>query len=146
MNKIGDMKKLISICFLFLFVVLGNAQENKKPKWSELNQDQLNLALTKSIGTIRTGEILTITGGSVAGIGGLIMIAAGAKWLIDGSDNTNTATTGFGLFIAGGITMYIGIPVWIVGAVRKKNITLELVKFNPRGSASINGIGLKIRF
>jgi hypothetical protein len=42
--------------------------------------------------------------------------------------------------------MDIGIPVWIVGATKKKNITLELVKFNPIGSASINGIGLNIRF
>lgn len=140
------MKKLISICFLLFLVVTGNAQENKKPEWSELNQDQLNLALTKSKGTIKTGKILTFVGFGVAGIGGLIVIGAGTMSLIDGSDNSDSATTGLGLFIAGGITMYIGIPVWIVGATRKKNITLELVKFNPPGSASINGIGLKMRF
>jgi hypothetical protein len=138
------MKKLISICFLLFILFTGNAQENNKSKWSDLNQDQLNLALAKSTKTIKAGKILTFSGLGVAFIGtgttliGLIIL------IEDPSDNT--AETGAYIMLAGITTMYIGIPVWIVGSNRKKNITLELVKFNPKGSASINGIGLKMRF
>jgi len=44
------------------------------------------------------------------------------------------------------VSVGLAIPTWIRGSKRKKAIELELVKFNPPGSASINGIGLKIRF
>jgi hypothetical protein len=134
------MKRLISICFLLFFVVIGNAQVNKKPKLNELNQDQLNLALTKSEKTIKTGAILTFAGPVVTAIGGLIAINNGDIL------NENTAKTGAYMIIIGGATMVTGITVWIVGASKKHKIELELVKFNPPGTASINGIGFKIRF
>jgi hypothetical protein len=136
------MKKLISVCFLLIFVVIGNAQENKKPKWSELNQDQLNLALTKSKGNIKTGKILTFVGLGTMMFGDAIFIM---EMILTGQENP-LATTGGKIAIVGEISVFAGIPVWIVGSTRKKKITLELVKFNPKGSASINGIGLKIRF
>jgi hypothetical protein len=139
------MKKLISICLLVLLTVMCNAQEKKKSKFSELNQDQLNIALTKSKKTIITGKILICTGLGVSSTGIIILMVEGLKAL-GGEANGQTATAGAYALIAGGITMEIGIPVWIVGATKKKNITLELVKFNPKGSASINGIGLKIMF
>lgn len=136
------MKKLISICFMLFFVVIGNAQENKKSKWSEFNQDQLNLALEHSIKTIKTGKILTFVGLGVASIDMIRVFGGGFGKKSDVQSPNDLSVVGY----AGVITMYIGIPVWIVGATRKKNITLELVKFNPIGSASINGIGLRIRF
>jgi hypothetical protein len=42
--------------------------------------------------------------------------------------------------------VYTGIPVWIVGGSKKKKIELELAKFKSPGSASINGVGIKVRF
>ena len=60
------MKKIISICFLVFFAVTGNAQKHNKTNLNDLNQDQLNLALTKSLKTIKTGKILTGIG---AGLG-----------------------------------------------------------------------------
>jgi|WetSurSiteA1Bulk_404760.scaffolds.fasta_scaffold43474_1 hypothetical protein len=135
------MKKLISIWFLLFFVVTGDAQVNKKTKWSELNQDQLNLALKHSIKTIKTGKILTFVGLGVASIDMALAFAGGF-----GKSNGNSSQYTGSLVPAGIITMYVGITVWIVGATKKKNISLELVKFNPTGSASINGAGLKIRF
>ena len=129
------MKKLISICFLLFFVAIGNAQVNKKSKWSELNQDQLNLALTHSTKTAKTGKILTLSGLCVATIGIVMALPFSL-----GNDD------GIIVFGAGIISTSIGIPVWIVGGAKKKNITLELAKFNPKGSASINGVGLKIDF
>jgi Flp pilus assembly protein TadB len=134
------MKKLISIFFLLFFVYTGNAQENNKSKWSELNQDQLNFALTKSKKTIKTGKIITYSGLGVAVIGtGTALVGLMAL-------NSTAAVGGVAMVLGLMTTMYIGIPVWIAGAARKKNITLELVKYYPTGSASINGIGLKIRF
>jgi hypothetical protein len=44
------------------------------------------------------------------------------------------------------VTVGLAIPTWVKGSNRKKEIEIELVKFNPPGTASINGIGLKIRF
>jgi hypothetical protein len=142
------MKKLIIICFMLFFVVIGNAQENKKSKWSELNQDQLNLALEHSIKTIKTGKILTFVGLGVASIGIAGAMAGGGFGKSEGPSSQVDLFSDIGNAAAliGSITMDIGIPVWIVGATKKKNITLELVKFNPIGSASINGIGLNIRF
>jgi hypothetical protein len=139
------VKKLISICFLLFFVVTGNAQVNNKPKLNELNQDQLNLALTKSKKTTITGIILTSAGFGAAIIGERIVVDEASKW--PGPNyNENRANTGSAMLIIGGATMCIGIPLWIVGANKKNKIELELVKFNPKGSASINGIGLKVRF
>jgi hypothetical protein len=137
------MKKLISICFLLFFVYTGNAQENNKSKWSELNQDQLNLALTKSKKTIKTGKIITFSGLGVYCIG--YIMAMGPNQSPDPSYDNNS-DAGSVIAVIGGIISYAGIIVWAVGATKKYNINLELAKFNPPGSASINGIGLKIRF
>lgn len=140
------MKKLILISLLVSLTVMCNAQEINKPKYSELNQDQLNLALKQASKTVKTGKILTWGGLGVVSIGIGMWIYAGTKSVVDGSDNTNSATMGTFLFFVGGASFYTGIPVWIVGANKKKKITLELAKFNPPGSSSINGIGIKVRF
>jgi len=140
------MKKLISICFLLFFVVTGNAQLNTKPQLNELNQDQLNHALTKSIKTINTGKILTFTGVGVSCLGLAIVMGTLLGGIETGTLNDNTGQAGAIIMCAGGGISLIGIPVWIVGASKKHKITLDLVKFNPPGSASLNGIGLKIRF
>ena len=50
------------------------------------------------------------------------------------------------MLVVGIITLGIAIPKLIIVSKRKNDIEIELVKFNPKGSASINGIGLTIRF
>ena len=140
------MKKLISICLLLFIVVIGNAQVNDKPKLNELDQDQLNLAFKRAKNTATTGIILTSVGTVVASIGMVMAINEGVKWVAGENSDENTVTAGTSAMIVGGITALIGIPVWIVGASKKKNIQLELAKLNTPGSASIYGIGLKIRF
>jgi hypothetical protein len=141
------MKKLISICFLLFFVVIGNAQVNNKTSINELNQDQLNLALKHSSKTIKTGKILTFIGAGAVIVGVVIVSTIPIEdiFKLDNSARTK-AVTGEILFIGGCVSAVTGIPVWIVGANKKNKIELELVKFNPKGSASINGIGLKIYF
>jgi hypothetical protein len=144
------MKKLITICFLTFFVATGNAQVKKKKDLNELNQVQLNLELTKSLKKITAAKTWT-------GIGVGLGIIGGA-FLIDDANKRHNSTEMFGglptseteggiLVLAGGIiTIGFAIPTWIKASNRKKDIEFELVKFNPPGSASINGIGLKIRF
>lgn len=139
------MKKLIAICLLVFLTVICNAQEKNKSKYSELDQDQLNLALTKSKQTIKTGKTFTFVGLGVGTTGIIILMIEGLK-AIEGDANGNSAEAGAYIVIAGGVIIYTGIPVWIVGASKKKNIQLELGKFKTPGSASINGIGIKINF
>lgn len=135
------MKWLISVCLIFV-ALNGEAQKSDKVDIQDMNQDQLNIALTKSKKTIKTGAILTFAGPFVAVIGGLIAI----RGIYRDPINENMAKSGSYMIIIGGATMATGITVWIVGASKKHKIELELVKSNPRGLASLNGIGLTMRF
>jgi hypothetical protein len=139
------MERLISICFLVFLTVMCNAQEKNKSKYSELNHDQLNLALTKSKKTIIAGKVLTYSGLGLAITGTTILIIEGAKAL-EGDASENTASAGVYVLIIGGAILWTGVPVLIVGTSKKHKIEFELAKFKNPGSASINGIGLKIRF
>ena len=149
-NKVKIMKKLFSISFLLFFTILINAQINNKTRISELNQDQLNLALTKSIKTIKTGKNLTVIGAGLGFTGGILLLndmnnRKNNTGMLGGLPTGETAA-GLLMVIGGIITEAIGIPTWIKGSKQKKDIEIELVKFNPKGCASLNGIGLKIRF
>jgi hypothetical protein len=144
-SKADVMGKFILTCLLLCFVVTGNAQVSEKPKLNELNQDQLNLVLAKSQKTIKTGKILTFTGLGTASVGVLLLIAEASK-VPSGGANGNTAETGAYVALIGGAVMWIGIPVWIAGGTRKHKIELQLANFKSPGSASVNGIGLKVRF
>jgi hypothetical protein len=101
------MKKLITICLLLFLVVTGNAQEKSKSKYSELNQDQLNLALKHSIKTIKTGKILTFVGLGVASIDIAVVFFAGGF----GKSNSNSSSYTGSLIGVGMLTMYSGITV-----------------------------------
>ena len=57
-------------------MAIGNAQMNTKPQMNELNQDQLNLALTKSLETINTGKILTFIWVGVSCLGIAIILVS----------------------------------------------------------------------
>jgi len=144
------MKKLISICLLVFLTVLCNAQENNKPKLNELNQDQLNLELTKSLKKIKAAKIWTGVGAGLGITGGIIIYSGTKKYNSEESSGIVNFNEGliFGIPILalGIVTVGLAIPTWIKGSNRKKEIEIELVKFNPPGAASINGVGLKIRF
>lgn len=137
------MKKLISICFLVFLASSLIAQENNISKYSELNQDQLNLALTESLHNLKTARIFTLIGTGI-GITGTIL-------LIEDSINTNnqgtdTPSLGSKLASIGILTVALALPRWVRHSKRKNEIELELAKFNTYGSSSINGIGIKVRF
>ena len=108
-----------------IFALKANAQIDSKTNLSELNQDQLKLALETSTGNMWVGKIM-----------------------IGKNDIGPSHETVSGLYLLGGGLLFelVGIPTFLIGSNRKTKIEIELAKFNPKGSASINGIGLKINF
>jgi len=123
------MKKLITICLLTFFVATGNAQVKNKKNLNELNQDQLNLELSKSLNKITAAKTWT-------GIGAGLGIFGGALLIDDAKKRNNsteflgglpTTETGGGvLMVVGGIvTIGFAIPTWIKASNRKKAIELE---------------------
>jgi hypothetical protein len=132
----------ISITFLDL-----NAQELSKTsrpsKFDGLNQDQLNLALSTSLKTIKTGKTLTFVGIGAFAIGAIITEGA-----LNSDDDINEKLPkvlgGALLGTAGEISAGIGILLWIVGASNKNKIEIKLAKFGPTSYS--NGIGVRITF
>jgi hypothetical protein len=136
------MKGLISICFLVLFTISVQAQ--KKP---QLNQEQLNLQLVKANTMNQSGIILTIIGSATFITGTVLLVTSHVDGEIDWGGGITTKThdwRGGGVLLTGlGLTA-IGIPLWIAGVIKKTHINKAMVGINV--SASVNGIGLKIRF
>jgi hypothetical protein len=79
-------------------------------------------------------------------IGVGMIINEGVKWAVDKNPSENKAEAWYWVTLSGGLILWTRIQVWLVGANKKKKNTPELAKFNPPGSASINGIGIKVSF
>ena len=151
--KKGIMKKLTLVLLIVCFAFSVNAQwyynSFNVSNMNELNQDQLNLSLTKANQSIKTGQIMTGVGAGVCIIGA-IMYSSGLSNIVSSTtysgidEGLNKGIAGAYIAGAGAIVAGIGIPVWISGKNKKNDIEVALVKFKPTGS--INGIGLKIRF
>lgn len=116
---------------------------------NELSQDQLNFALSKAEKTVSTGQFFTLIG-SMTAIIGISIYAQGISNMSNArtsnliTTNLNRSYLGAGVMAVGGTIASIGIPIWIVGANKRNDIQIALVKFN--GQASINGFGLNVKF
>ena len=142
------MKKLIIISTILLFCLVANSQWYSSfnvTNINELSEDQLNLALDKSLQTIKAGQITTGVGLGVVLIGGIIY-ASGLNDIVDDYEidkGVNKGMAGAYLMYGGALAVGVGIPVWISGEVRKNDIEIALVKFKPTSSL---GMGIRIRF
>jgi hypothetical protein len=139
-NK-GVMKKLVLVLLLVIFTGSVNAQRK-----SQLTQEQLKVALAKATIMKRTGAVITISGCMLDGIGLILLdsrkvIGTTGVW---GRRNVYEKNGGGWCLLAGIATTAVGIPTWITGGTKKKNINNKLATFN--FSSSETGIGLKIRF
>jgi hypothetical protein len=138
------MKKIFILIVIWILAIPLNAQQTQE------NLDYLK----RGKKNIKTGIILT-SAGAVLTIGGLLMFTNG-QGVSDspGSKDQHTPTVGivgYYLMPAGAILFVIGIPPLILGSIQKgraqKNLQISLVNFkSPITCASINGIGITIRF
>jgi hypothetical protein len=140
------MKKLFIILIIGICIIPIQAQQTRT------NLDYLNSAMKR----INFGRTFTLIGaGTMAG--GAIFAANRFNALDNSSepelewDYFFQGLFGLVLVGVGEIMIDVGLPFWIVGGVRKaraeRNLELGVVQFkSPNNHASVNGIGLKIRF
>ena len=131
------MNKIILTCLLLFFVLSVSAQSKSSMIFGN--------ALAKDKKMQKTGTVLTV-------IGGVTLFAGNIMYYKVYNDYGNTdppedkLSTYRNVMLGGLGLMAAGIPLWVIGVLKERHITIEanLVKF--KGSASVNGIGLKIRF
>jgi hypothetical protein len=99
----------------------------------------MNLALVKAKNMKGTGAVLSISG-AVPGGSGIVLFFTSPPT----PDGKAYECRGGGVLLTRlGLTA-VEIPLWTIGGHKKMHIDNALAKF--KVSASINGIGLKIRF
>jgi hypothetical protein len=131
------MNKIILIFFIVLSEYALNAQSK--------NTLIFGNALAKDKKMQTAGTVLTIIGGATLFAGNIMYYKIYDDYgnTYPPKDKLNTSC----YIMTGGVgLMAIGVPLWIIGVTRERKITLEaqLIKLN--GTASINGIGLKLKF
>ncbi|MGA2406478.1 MAG: hypothetical protein ABSF81_06995 [Bacteroidales bacterium] len=131
------MKTLILVLLLAIFTVSVNAQSKRSLIFGD--------ALVKDKNMERNGTVLTVIGGVALFTGNILYW----KTYNDYGNNEPPAdkVNLYSHVMLGGLgLMAVGIPLWAIGKVNERHIKIEaeLVKF--KGLASVNGIGLKIRF
>jgi hypothetical protein len=131
------MKRITSICFFVIFSLTLNAQ-SKSP---EIFGD----ALVKNKKLQRTGTVLTVVGGMTLFAGNMIY------WKLY-NDNGNSepqkdkVDTSEYMMLGGLGLMVAGIPLFTIGKMRERNIIIEAKLNNYKSLASMQGLGVKVRF
>ncbi len=156
------MKKLSVVALLFLFALNLQAQWYNRTygvdQLTDLSEKQLNLALQQAERNLRTGRIMTIVGVS-AEVVGLSLVYSSFCIFDCTKAELVRGNTGGVLFLAGFITMLVGIPMWAVNGSRRNKIEIALVNLSAMpypeiphtylagfNQFSAPGISLKFRF
>jgi uncharacterized membrane protein YidH (DUF202 family) len=142
------VKLVFLVCFLLFFLIKGNAQIKDKSSIDELNQDSLNIALTESIKSVKTSKIFTLVGAGVGITGAILLIGDSVRRHNQGLESSPASEPSLGSYMTsiGIVTVALALPRWVRHSKHKMALEIELLKYNPIVSASINGVGLKIRF
>ena len=130
------MKKIL------VAVILGLVALSVQGQWysrsygvdniNELSETQLNYALQRAQANVKIGKILTLSGiGSFSA--GLVIVAISLDDFITDWDDDNLGVYVFGstLMLLGMASTVVGVPFWIAGASRKKQVEIALLRFNP---------------
>ena len=133
------MKKII---LLFIaFNIMPNLMAQKEINLDTLNIDQLNLYKGKAVKLRNTGMTLTLIGGTVLVVGGILFA--------DDYDDSNLKDLGWRLelLVMSELVTVAGIPLWIIGGIRKSKVEIALKKFDikPNNSMAV-GLGITLRF
>lgn len=146
--KSSDVKRIILICFLLLYLITGNAQIKDEANITVLKLDSLNIALAASVKSVKTARIFTIVGAGVGITGAILLIGNSVRRHNQGLESSPTSDPSLGSYMTsiGIVTVAFALPRWVRHSKHKKDIEIELLKFNPKISSSINGIGFKLKF
>jgi len=133
------MKKII---LLFIaFNIMPNLMAQKEINLDTLNIDQLNLYKGKAVKLRNTGMTLTLIGGTVLVVGGILFA--------DDYDDSNLKDLGWRLelLVMSELVTVAGIPLWIIGGIRKSKVEIALKKFDikPNNSMAV-GLRITLRF
>lgn len=131
------MKKIVSIGFFVFFVLSLYAQSNGPLIYGD--------ALKKNKRMQRVGAAMTVIGGVTLFAGNVMY------WKVyndDGSSESQEEKVdkSVNVMLGGLGLMAVGVPLFTIGKTREKNIRIEARVDSFRGTASIRGIGVKIRF
>jgi hypothetical protein len=138
------MKKLILV-LLFSSCVMTTFSQYREP----LTREQLQFSLEKADKMKSGGTILCILGGIGLVSGAIMYISGLSDMTAENSTNSidkdlTKSLAGIAVGAVGVVGLGVGIPFAIVGSNKKNNIELELMRF--KGTASISGVGFRIRF
>ena len=150
------MKKFLVILIAGLFALNVQAQWYSRSfgvdNINDLSQAQLNYALERAQSNVKIGRILTLSGVGAFTLGTFIA-ASSIVGFIDKWDSNDLDQ-----YIAGGLLMLLGmgstaagIPIWILGATRKKKVEVALLRFNSSSITNYKlpqqfGLSLKVNF
>jgi hypothetical protein len=142
-QNLPTMKKIIMFFFASCFSL--NLVAQQKISFDTLNIDQLNLYNDNAIKLNKTGMIMTIGGGIVAGTSGLLLINFAYGHIFDVDQTRGNIYAG--IMFCGLASTVIGIPLWITGGNRKSRADIALKKFSVLpDNTRVVGIGLTVRF
>jgi hypothetical protein len=131
------MKRIIAICLYIFFVFSGNAQSKSPLIYGDAQKKNKRMQTA--------GTALTIIGGVTLFAGNVMY------WKVYNDDGTSESqedkvNQSVHIMLGGVGLMAVGIPLLTIGKTKEKNIRIEAKLDNFRGTASIKGIGIKIRF
>ena len=128
------MKKLLVVLVFVVFAFNANSQWYQKygvTNINDLSEEQLQFSLHKAETNLKTGKILTFTGLGASLVGAIIAANATTGIFNRNIDETfNQYAYGSILMLGGMGAMAVGIPFWIVGASRRNQIEVALIKFS----------------
>lgn len=131
------MKSLILILLIAILTVSGNAQSK--------NTLIFGNALVRYKNMERTGTVLTVIGGATL-FAGNIMYRKIYNDYANSEPPDGKVRTYRHVMLGGLGLMAVGIPLWAVGKSKERHIKIEVVLAKFNDLASVNTIGLKIRF
>ena len=93
----------------------------------------------------KAGYVLTIIGGATFFAGNIMY-----KKVYNDSDRSEPPEDKLSTYrnvMFGGLgLMAVGIPIWAIGTIKERSISLDAELFKFQGTNYISGIGIKVRF
>ncbi len=131
------MRKIFSICILIIYALSVKAQSKSPLTYSDAMARDKKMQIS--------GAVLTVIGG-VTFFAGNIMYRNAYNGDSNQDPKEENADKSVRVMLGGLGIMAVGIPLFAIGKKNERSIRIHASLINFKGSASINGIGLKIRF